>query len=134
MNLSIQKERPTQPTLFWSPHTSGKLEFNEGDLKLTRSYLILIVVGHIRDFIDKKFNPSAFAHLVPSNVSPAKLFPVVKLICRVTLRSTLISTRSTPVDSRSEWIPVSLDPSLVLLAELSSASIGSPTTTTIPSN
>jgi hypothetical protein len=58
----------------------------------------------------------------------------VELICRATLRSTLISTHSTPVDSRSEWIPVSLDPSLELLAELSYASIGSPTTTTIPSN
>ncbi|KAJ7762717.1 pyridoxal phosphate-dependent transferase [Mycena maculata] len=30
------------------------------------SYLILIVLGHIRDFLGKRFYPSAYRHLVPS--------------------------------------------------------------------
>lgn len=33
------------------------------------SYLILIVMGHIRDFVGKRFHPSAYKHLMPHNVS-----------------------------------------------------------------
>jgi serine palmitoyltransferase len=33
------------------------------------SYLILICVGHVRDFIGKRLNPSFYKHLVPRNVS-----------------------------------------------------------------
>jgi serine palmitoyltransferase len=32
------------------------------------SYLILIVLGHIRDFVGKRLTPSAYKHLMPSNV------------------------------------------------------------------
>ncbi|KAJ6511413.1 pyridoxal phosphate-dependent transferase [Mycena vitilis] len=31
------------------------------------SYLILIVLGHIRDFLGKRFNPSSYRHLMPQN-------------------------------------------------------------------
>jgi len=33
------------------------------------SYLILICVGHVRDFIGKRLNPSFYKHLVPRDVS-----------------------------------------------------------------
>jgi serine palmitoyltransferase len=33
------------------------------------SYLILIVVGHLRDFVGKRLYPDAYQHLMPSNVS-----------------------------------------------------------------
>lgn len=33
------------------------------------SYLIMIVLGHLRDFIGKRFYPDAYRHLMPSNVS-----------------------------------------------------------------
>lgn len=33
------------------------------------SYLILIVIGHIRDFVGKRINPKYYTHLVPRNVS-----------------------------------------------------------------
>lgn len=33
------------------------------------SYLILIVLGHVRDFIGKRLNSSAYAHLIPKDVS-----------------------------------------------------------------
>jgi serine palmitoyltransferase len=32
------------------------------------SYLILIVLGHIRDFVGKRLTPAAYKHLMPSNV------------------------------------------------------------------
>ncbi|KAG5716793.1 Serine palmitoyltransferase 2, partial [Termitomyces sp. T112] len=31
------------------------------------SYLILIVIGHIRDFVGKRINPKYYTHLVPRN-------------------------------------------------------------------
>ncbi|KAF5381595.1 hypothetical protein D9615_005531 [Tricholomella constricta] len=31
------------------------------------SYLILIVIGHIRDFLGKRFSPKSYTHLVPRN-------------------------------------------------------------------
>ncbi|KAF7301165.1 Serine palmitoyltransferase 2 [Mycena indigotica] len=31
------------------------------------SYLILIVLGHIRDFLGKRFHPASYRHLMPSN-------------------------------------------------------------------
>lgn len=31
------------------------------------SYLILIAMGHVRDFLDKRFNKAEFSHLMPSN-------------------------------------------------------------------
>jgi serine palmitoyltransferase len=34
------------------------------------SYLLLICIGHIRDFFGKSFRPSAYKHLVPHDVSP----------------------------------------------------------------
>jgi serine palmitoyltransferase len=33
------------------------------------SYLILICIGHVRDFLGKRFHPSYYKHLMPSNVS-----------------------------------------------------------------
>jgi serine palmitoyltransferase len=35
------------------------------------SYLILICLGHIRDFIGKRLNPSSYKHLMPHDVSSA---------------------------------------------------------------
>jgi hypothetical protein len=87
MSPFIQRTKPAQPTLSLSPHTSGKLTLvYPVSSKLIISYLILIVVGHIRDFLDKKFYPSAFAHLVPSNVS---------LSCNV--RNIQLTNRATPL-------------------------------------
>lgn len=34
------------------------------------SYLMLIVLGHIRDFFGKRFLPEAYAHLTEQNVGP----------------------------------------------------------------
>lgn len=33
------------------------------------SYLILIVLGHIRDFLGKRFRSASYAHLMPKGVS-----------------------------------------------------------------
>lgn len=33
------------------------------------SYLILICVGHVRDFVGKRLSPKSYTHLVPRNVS-----------------------------------------------------------------
>jgi serine palmitoyltransferase len=38
------------------------------------SYLILITLGHVRDFLGKRFHPSAYQHLMPQNVSCAVCF------------------------------------------------------------
>lgn len=38
------------------------------------SYLILICLGHVRDFIGKRFSPSSYKHLVPRDVSPCFFF------------------------------------------------------------
>jgi serine palmitoyltransferase len=32
------------------------------------SYLILICLGHVRDFVGKRFYPSAYSHLIPKDV------------------------------------------------------------------
>jgi serine palmitoyltransferase len=32
------------------------------------SYLILICLGHVRDFLGKRFHPSSYRHLMPNNV------------------------------------------------------------------
>lgn len=37
------------------------------------SYLILICLGHVRDFVGKRLYPAAYVHLVPRGVS---VFPV----------------------------------------------------------
>lgn len=34
------------------------------------SYILLIVMGHMRDFLGKRFNPKSFKHLIPRDVSP----------------------------------------------------------------
>lgn len=34
------------------------------------SYLLLICIGHMRDFFGKRFRPSSYRHLVPHYVSP----------------------------------------------------------------
>ena len=34
------------------------------------SYLILICLGHLRDFVGKRFSPSSYRHLMPRDVSP----------------------------------------------------------------
>lgn len=39
------------------------------------SYLILICLGHVRDFIGKRLNPSSYAHLIPKDVSFLFLSP-----------------------------------------------------------
>lgn len=36
------------------------------------SYLIMIVFGHLRDFVGKRFCPDAYRHLMPSNVSSVR--------------------------------------------------------------
>ena len=33
------------------------------------SYLILIILGHVRDFVGKRLSPSSYRHLIPSDVS-----------------------------------------------------------------
>lgn len=38
------------------------------------SYLILIILGHLRDFFGKRFNAYAYKHLMPSNVRLYTLF------------------------------------------------------------
>lgn len=60
------------------------------------SYILLIIIGHIRDFFGKKFTPASYAHLMPQNVSPCLVY--VANMYRATPRSTLTSTLSTPVD------------------------------------
>jgi serine palmitoyltransferase len=34
------------------------------------SYLILICLGHVRDFVGKQLSPSSYRHLIPRDVSP----------------------------------------------------------------
>jgi serine palmitoyltransferase len=34
------------------------------------SYILLIVLGHIRDFLGKRFHPGSYRHLMPANVRP----------------------------------------------------------------
>lgn len=42
------------------------------------SYLILICLGHIRDFLGKRFHPSSYKHLMPSDVrNPLTIFTVI---------------------------------------------------------
>ena len=38
------------------------------------SYLILIVLGHIRDFVGKRLSPASYKHLMPRGVSVQKCF------------------------------------------------------------
>jgi serine palmitoyltransferase len=38
------------------------------------SYLILICLGHVRDFMGKRLYPARYQHLMPRNVSSAPLF------------------------------------------------------------
>lgn len=38
------------------------------------SYLILIVLGHVRDFIGKRLSPASYHHLIPRDVSVFVLF------------------------------------------------------------
>ena len=41
------------------------------------SYLILICLGHVRDFVGKRLSPSSYKHLVPRDVSPLNFgFPI----------------------------------------------------------
>ena len=42
------------------------------------SYLILICLGHVRDFVGKRFHPSSYHHLMPRDVSNS-LSPWVSL-------------------------------------------------------
>ena len=68
------------------------------------SYLILICLGHLRDFVGKQLRPSSYKHLVPQNVSPLFLIffwfpyalnlPVINY--RVMHPLTLISTHFIP--------------------------------------
>jgi len=38
------------------------------------SYLILIILGHVRDFVGKRLRPTSYKHLIPSDVSVFLLF------------------------------------------------------------
>jgi serine palmitoyltransferase len=38
------------------------------------SYLILIILGHVRDFVGKRLNPAAYKHLMPSDVRALLFF------------------------------------------------------------
>jgi len=91
------------------------------------SYLILIVLGHIRDFVGKRFNASAYYHLVPKDVScvpPSNTRNMSQSPpFRVMLPSTLTLTRSIPAGSRLASTSASLSQSQVLLAAPSSSSI-----------
>ena len=63
------------------------------------SYLLLIVLGHVRDFFGKRFYPKSYEHLVPVNVSlkrrDALMSQTLTISRRATRRSRRISTRST---------------------------------------
>jgi len=41
------------------------------------SYLILIVLGHVRDFVGKRLTPAAYKHLMPSNVCNHSLIHLI---------------------------------------------------------
>lgn len=45
------------------------------------SYLILIVLGHIRDFLGKRFHAASYHHLIPRNVSPLPSLCRTRLHC-----------------------------------------------------
>jgi serine palmitoyltransferase len=75
------------------------------------SYLFLICLGHIRDFLGKRLHPAYYRHLVPSNVSyPSScqlrhLQSRILTLCpldRATLPSIRISIHSTPDGSKHE--------------------------------
>jgi serine palmitoyltransferase len=44
------------------------------------SYLILICLGHVRDFVGKRLSPSSYKHLIPRDVSPF-ISAVSKFFC-----------------------------------------------------
>jgi hypothetical protein len=128
-------------TIFCYPHTSG--EENSSDFPyvkhpfrlirprplrftlVSHSYLVLIVIGHMRDFFGKKFYPAFYAHLTPKDVSRAEKKEVrVRALGGVefrintetifpSLRATPllipISIHSTRVVSRNDWTIASLD-------------------------
>lgn len=41
------------------------------------SYLILICLGHVRDFVGKRLYSSAYSHLIPRDVSFSSLLPLI---------------------------------------------------------
>ena len=56
------------------------------------SYLILIILGHVRDFVGKRLSPTSYRHLIPSGVSVflllhSWLFQVARLLSRAFGRS-----------------------------------------------
>lgn len=55
-------------------------------LSIILSYLLVIVFGHLRDLIGKRFAKSSFTHLMPYDV---------RLLCRPVRRPLLISVRDT---------------------------------------
>ena len=77
------------------------------------SYLILICLGHVRDFVGKRFHPSSYHHLMPRDVS--NLSFIVRTqnrlrFYRVMLPSTLILILSTPEGSKHVWTNASPSP------------------------
>ncbi|KAJ7067799.1 pyridoxal phosphate-dependent transferase [Mycena amicta] len=59
----VSKHIPTAPIL---PHVDQAAPYYIL-LSTYISYLILIVMGHIRDFLGKRFHPASYRHLMPSN-------------------------------------------------------------------
>ena len=69
------------------------------------SYLILICIGHVRDFVGKRLNPSSYKHLMPHDVSYGVFCAphlrlmysthIPRMLPRVTLLLILTLTRST---------------------------------------
>lgn len=80
------------------------------------SYLILICLGHVRDFLGKRFHPTSYRHLMPRDVSFCSETVFVILTApffRVMLLSTRILTLSTLGDSKNGWTNASLNQSPV---------------------
>jgi len=43
------------------------------------SYIFLIVLGHVRDFLGKRFNAAMYRHLLPSNVCARHILDILPL-------------------------------------------------------
>ena len=79
------------------------------------SYLLLISVGHMRDYFGKKLYKADYRHLVENDVSSTlnviglRSSADIRLFSRGTPLSTLISIHSTRVDSSCAWTTASHD-------------------------
>ena len=68
------------------------------------SYLILICIGHVRDFVGKRLNPSSYKHLMPHDVSFFFSFFFVSPVVRV-----FRTYGSCPVASPQGYAPLNSD-------------------------